>query len=151
MVRPCRVRQPDGGIGGRHADQLQRLPDRACAAGGRHTGHAVGSNTVAQHQIADRCAKGGITGQPSIGLGGLIRQNPALGLFDRPHDGGIAGRVLVDADAKVDLVGARIGAIFGHQHQDLVGGLRVQIVQHQAAPVASGRSAYMPHSDQEPS
>ena len=46
-----------------------------------------------------------------IGLGVLLLEEPRLGGLDRAHDRGAAAGVLVDADAEVDLVAARVGGV----------------------------------------
>jgi len=45
-----------------------------------------------------------------------------LSQFDCLHDGCLTIRILVDADAKIDLVGSFIVAIAEHQGEDRIGG-----------------------------
>ncbi len=49
--------------------------------------------------------------KPQIGLALLPLDKPALGLLHRPHDGGPARLVAIDADTEIHRVGARIVAV----------------------------------------
>ena len=151
VVGPGRCRQPDRHLRRRHLDELQRLVDRPGPAGLRRTGQPLVLDRIAQHQARQRLAETRIARKRGIGLGGLALPQLLFRRLHRPHHRRIAGGVLVDADAQIDLVLARVGAELGHQRNDLVGGQVFEVFKHQASPVATARSLYMPHSAQEPS
>ena len=132
MVRPSGVRQPDRRPRCRHADQLQRLTNGPGAAGRRHACRAVGI-TVTQNHLHHGRVERGLAGQTGVGLGGLRLPQLFLGGFHSAHHRRQAGGVLVDTNAKVDFVCARIVTIHRDQLQDLVLRLRVQGFQHSSA------------------
>ena len=151
MVRPGRRRKPDRRPRRGQPDQLQRLPDRPRAARRGHRRHPFPRHRAAQHQPNHRLGKGGIAGQPGIGLGLLRLPDAPLRRLHCPHHRRQPRRVLVDAHAQVDLVLARIVPIGRHQRQDLVRRLLPQMLEHHPFPFAMGRSSKPPHSVHDPS
>ena len=75
--------------------------------------------------VVERCAC-----RAYIGLGNLGRQQAALGFLHGTHHRGVAGVILVDTHAKIDLVGVVVGAEGGHQAKDRVGSQRAEILEH---------------------
>ena len=119
---PCRVGEPDRGLGGGHFDQLEALANGTGAARRGHRGDAVARDGVVQHKVDHRVGEGRIARETNVGLGGLLRLQAFFGLFDGTHDRGVAGCVLVDANPKVDLGVARVFAVGGHESQNFIGG-----------------------------
>ena len=100
-------------------------PPGACAARMR-----VMSAPGPKASLAIDRVEAGIAGKAEIGLGVLALQQPLFGLAHGAHDRRLAVAILVDADAEVDLVGARVGAIEADQGKDLVGGSWLEIFEH---------------------
>ena len=151
MVRPGRARNPDLRAGRGQLHQFERLPHGTGSAGRRRCGHTVGRDNPAQHQVAHRTSETGIPGKPGVGLGRFRLPQLLLRRLDRAHHRRDALGVAIDPDAQVDFPLARVGLEHLHQHQDLVGRLRREIVQHRSTPqLRPLRSPYMPHSDQGP-
>ncbi len=117
-------------LGRGHADQLERLPDGAGAAGRGRGRDPVGRHGIVKDQPGHRRVEGGLSREAGIGLGRLGFPKPPLGGLDCAHDGRQAGRILVDADAEVDLGIARVIAEHLDQGKDLVLRLRLQGLEH---------------------
>ena len=65
-----------------------------------------------------------------------------LGLCHRGHGRGVVARVFVDADADVDLAGARIGGVLGHEHENLVERGLLQGLKQRSFPGEQRRGVY---------
>ncbi|MNL47742.1 hypothetical protein D3C87_1705450 [compost metagenome] len=69
-----------------------------------------------------------------IGLAVLRFEQALLRFLDRAEDRRVAGLVAVDADAEIDLSGARVLAIEPDQGQQRIIGLAGQSVEHAGIP-----------------
>ena len=70
--------------------------------------HTRRINGITKHQLADFITEYLIAGETFIGLADLRVVEDFLGFLDRRHDRCIACRILVNADAKINLGGAVI-------------------------------------------
>ena len=152
VVGPCRVRHENPRLRVGHVNEIEGLAHRAGAARRGDGGDVVARDGIAQHEADHRVRKRGITRQPGIGLGGFLVPPAALGFLDGAHDRGHALRVLVDADAEVDLVVARIVLVGLHEREDLVLGLFLEMFEHGSVfSGGDGHGGESPHSHQDPS
>ena len=128
MVRPGRLRHPDA-LGACLAHQADTLEQRAAAAR-RSEGYRApllaGGMILAEDKVFDMATEIGVTALPLIDFRRLRREETGLGFLHRRKDRGLAREVFVHADAKIILVGARIGAEGHHQAQQSVGRERGQ-------------------------
>ena len=76
-----------------------------------------------------------------VGLRILRLDELLLGRLDRAEHRGVALAGAVDADAEVDLVGARIGVVELDQREERVGGLLGEVVEHGGALMPHGSRA----------
>ena len=132
MVRPSGVRQPDSGGGGGQLDQLQRLTNGAGTAGSCDGGGAI-LIPVAQNHLHHGGVISRFARKAGVGLSFLGFPQLFLGGLHGAHHRGQAGCVLVNANAKVNFIRARIVTVHGDQLQDFVLRLRVQGFQHSSA------------------
>ena len=151
VVWPRWVRYPNGCVRRGFVDQFHRLTDRACAARSGHSADACAINSAVQHQIDHAFDVLRFASQRCVRLGGLGFPDLLFGSFDRLHHRSDAFGIFVNTNAQVDFVVAWVFAVGLHQGKDFIGGLFGKMLEHHSSPVAIGRSAYMPHSDHEPS
>ena len=151
VVRPSGVRHEYARIGVRQTDRFEALTDRTGTTGGRYRCDTVTGHSAIQNQIDHCIAERRIASKTGIGFGCLNLPQLFLGGLDCTHHGGDALGVFVNADAKVDLLVARILAVRLHQRQNFICGLGFEVGKHYASPVAIGRVGNAPHSAQEPS
>ena len=107
MIRPGRVTQPDGGLGGDTTHKVggdaQRAGPARCLDGG---GAPVGENGVVAAED-DLLAQRRVCGEAvnwEIALCLLRAQEPLFGLFYGGQHRSLAAAVFVDADTQVDLI-----------------------------------------------
>ena len=85
--------------------RMAPVPPGVCAPASRSPGTAV-----AEGEVGHRRDEAEVAEEADVGLAVLLVEQPPLGGLDRAHHRRAAVGVLVDADAEVDLVGARVGA-----------------------------------------
>ncbi len=129
MVRPAGqaemhapASEPGGEVGGK--------AQRAGAAGRLHAGRGTDGRLIARHQRPEMVEEDEVAFKPQIGLALLPLDKPALGLLHRPHDGGPARLVAIDADTEIHRVGARIVAVEPDQGKERIVGQGLERVEH---------------------
>ena len=126
MIGPGRITDPHGGAGPGASDEVGAQPQRAGAAGCLHPGDPVGPGERTKDDGGEQIDKARVTLRPQIGFAALFGQQHRFGRLHRAHHRGRARLVAIDADAQVNLVGARIGAILRDQPQQRVGRLAIE-------------------------
>src|SRR6185312_16942287 len=74
-----------------------------------------------------------------VGLGARLVVDALLGFTDCRHDRRVVLVVFVYPYTQIDLVGSRIGGVFGHQHENLVERGLLQGFEHLLGPVGRRR------------
>ncbi len=131
MVRPGGIGNPYRRVGPGAAQQLGDQAQRARTARRLRGAKPRRIRLGAKGQPDHGGIKGRIAGKAEIGFRRLLVIEALFGGAHGAHDRRAAVRILVDADAEIDLVRARIVAEHADQGKDLVGGGRLQCLEHQ--------------------
>ncbi|MCY1224055.1 hypothetical protein D9M72_361990 [compost metagenome] len=140
MVRPARQADPDA-LAAHLMDEVGCEPESTGTPRRLHAGNVAAIDGVAADQRPEMIDKDEVAFRADIGLAVLRGEKPLFRFLDRAEDRRVACLVAVDADAEIDLSGARVLAIKPDQGQQRIVGLAGQCVEHAGKSPLNGSDA----------